>query len=326
MAAFEDTDVTEVYLNPQDSRVRFDTRSRGKVESDLQLPPQRVEMFLNAIASHHDFRLDGDHPRLQAELPQRYFRGARLQAFLPPITVGPCFNVRKPPAVVYSLDEYVECGTLLPAWRRALRDAVAAHENILVVGGTNTGKTTLANALIREIADVCPGERVVILEDTVELQCSASDHLALRTGAGLSLVDLVKSTLRTNPNRIIVGEVRDASALDLLDAWATGHSGGVATLHASTPAGALARLDRLAQRANVPSQRALIAEAIHLVVILEGGNASRRISDVVRVTGLTSDGRYIITHCTESGAWIPAATLHVTPLPESSNLVVPFLS
>lgn len=326
MAAFADTDVTEVYLNPQDSRVRFDTRSRGKVESDLHLPAERVEMFLNAVASHHEIHLDVDHPRLQAELPQQHFRGARLQAFLPPITLGPCFNVRKPPAVVYTLDEYVERGALNSAWRHTLRDAIAEHENILIVGGTNTGKTTLANALIREIAEVCPGERVVILEDTVELQCRAPDHLALRTGAGLSLVDLVKSTLRTSPNRIIVGEVRDASALDLLDAWATGHPGGVATLHASTPMGALSRLDRLAQRANVPSQRALIAEAIHLVVILEGGNMNRRISDLVRVAGLTSDGRYIITHCTESGAWIAAATLHAVESSELSNTAAPAFS
>lgn len=305
-AAFADADVTEVYLNPQDSRVRFDTRSHGKLDSGFVLPPDRITMFLNAVASHQGVRLDAANPRIQAELPIDVFRGARLQGFVPPIAAGPCFNIRKPPAVVYPLEDYVARGLLLPAWRLAVGEAVVEHHNILVVGGTNTGKSTFANAVIREMAEVCPGERVVILEDTVELQCAADDHLALRSGPGLPLVDLVKHTLRTSPNRIVVGEVRDASALDLLDAWATGHPGGCATLHASSAPGALERLDRLAQRANVPPQRHLIAEAIHLVVVLRGDNDRRRVSDLVRVTGLASDGRYSLTRCTESGTWIPA--------------------
>lgn len=304
-AAFADADVTEVYLNPQDSRVRFDTRSRGKVDSGFRLPPDRITMFLNAVASHQGVRLDATNPRFQAELPADLFRGARLQGFVPPIAAGPCFNVRKPPAVVYPLDDYVSRGLLLPAWRAAVREAVVAHHNILIVGGTNTGKSTFANAVLREMAEVCPGERVVILEDTVELQCAADDHLALRSGPGLPLVDLVKHTLRTSPNRIVVGEVRDASALDLLDAWATGHPGGCATLHASSAAGALDRMDRLAQRANVPPQRHLIAEAIHLVVVLRDDRGRRRVSDLVRVTGLAPDGRYSLTRCTENGTWTP---------------------
>ena len=149
-------------------------------------------------------------------------------------------------------------------------------------------------ALLLEIADQYPHERVVVLEDTVELNCPVRDHLALRTTADLSLAALVKATLRTSPNRIVIGEVRDHAALDFLDAAVTGHPGGLCTVHASTAAGALARLDRLAQRANVPPQRELVADAVDLVVVLQGDHRTRRVSELVRVAGLTPDKQFIL--------------------------------
>ena len=298
--AFADEDVTEVYLNPQDGMVRVDTRSRGKIATGEPLPPHRVEMFLNAVAAIIGTTITRDQPRLQAELPAGLFRGSRLQGFVPPVTAGPSFTIRKPPAVLYSLDDYMAAGIISEDQRAALRNAASSHWSILVVGGTNSGKTTLVNAILREITDQFPHERIVILEDTVELQCSAPDHLALRTGPNVTLAELVRSTLRTSPDRIVVGEVRGPEALDLLDAWATGHPGGVATVHASTPEGALLRLDRLAQRANVPSQTALIAEAVDLVALIEGSNRGRRVSDLVRVTGLDADGRFLLNRLSGS--------------------------
>ena len=297
---FADDDVTEVYVNPQDGAVRVDTRSRGKIATGDHLSPHRIEMFLNAVAATTGATLTREHPRLQAELPIALFHGSRLQGFVPPVTSGPTFTIRKPPSVIYTLDEYVDSRILSPRERAVLADAVAAHLNVLVVGGTNSGKTTLVNAILREITERFPQERLVILEDTVELRCMARDNLALRTGPDVTLAELVRSTLRTSPDRIIVGEVRGPEALDLLDAWATGHPGGVATVHASTPEGALLRLDRLAQRANVPAQPELIAEAIDLIVVIEGGNSGRRVSDLVRVEGLGSDGRFVLHRFTEA--------------------------
>jgi type IV secretion system protein TrbB len=299
VSAFADEDVTEVYVNPQDGAVRVDSRSRGKIATGDHLSPHRIEMFLNAVAATTGATLTRDQPRVQAELPAAVFRGSRLQGFVPPVTSGPTFTIRKPPSVVYSLDEYVDARIISHRERAVLCQAVAEHWNVLVVGGTNSGKTTLVNAVLREITERFPQERLVILEDTVELRCSAPDHLALRTGPSVSLAELVRSTLRTSPDRIIVGEVRGPEALDLLDAWATGHPGGVATVHASTPEGALLRLDRLAQRANVPPQTALIADAIDLIVVIEGGNSGRRVSDLVRVTGLAPDGRFVLHRFTE---------------------------
>ena len=304
--AFADDDVTEIYVNPQDGVVRFDTRSRGRIESDVSVAPTRVEMFLNAVATSLGVTLGVDHPGLEAELPAVGFQGSRLQGFVPPVTRAPAFTIRKPPAVVYSLDDYVAAGVISGAQRVEFRRAVGEHQNILIAGGTNTGKTTLANALLKEITDLFPTERLVILEDTVELQSVAPDHLALRTSPTMSLAQLVKSALRTSPTRIVVGEVRGSEALDLLDAWATGHPGGVATVHASSPEGALLRLDRLAQRANVPPQRHLVAEAVHLIAVLEGAHARRRLTDLGRVEGLDRDGRFVLhrlttTHATSSG-------------------------
>jgi P-type conjugative transfer ATPase TrbB len=291
LEALDDPDVTEIYVNPSPSggqlggQLYLDTRSQGRVPTDTRFPPEQVLRFLNLVASRLPAVVNAAHPLLQAELPVDGFLGARVQGLIPPVAAAPCFNLRKPPAVVYSLDEYVAAGILLPRHRQALAEAIAGRRNILIVGGTASGKTTLANAVLLEITAAFPGSRIVVLEDTVELRCSAPDHLALRTSGSVSLRDLVKAALRTSPDRIVVGEVRDEAALDLLDAWQTGHPGGVATLHADDPLAALNRLDRLAQRAGVGSQADLVGEAIHLVVVIAGGSRRRRVTALAQVHG-----------------------------------------
>lgn len=291
MAAMEDEDVTGIALNP-DGALRVESRSRGRFDSGVRLTPSQVLQFLNAAATHVGTSLTPERPLLQAELPRARFRGARLQGFVPPVTSGPAFVIRKPASAVYALDEYVQRGTLSPRHRGILRIAVRERWNLLVVGGTGTGKTTLANALLREIAELCPADRILVLEDTVELQCSAPDSLSLRTPEGGALSELVKASLRADPSRIVVGEMRDAAALDWLDAASTGHPGSLATLHATTPEGALLRLDRLARRGSDVCHRELIAEAVDLLVMIEGKHASRRVSSLVRVGGLDDAGRY----------------------------------
>jgi P-type conjugative transfer ATPase TrbB len=291
--AVRDPDVTELYVNASGA-LYVDTRSRGRVDTGSALSAEQVFRFLNLVASAHATLLTAARPQLQAELPRELFHAARLQGCIPPLTAAPTFNLRKPPAVVYSLDDYVEARILAPAHREALGEAVRQRQNVLIAGGTASGKTTLANALLREIAGVHPRDRIVILEDTIELQCSARDHLALRTTETLRLQDLVKAALRTSPDRIVVGEVRDEAALDLCDAWETGHPGGCGTLHAETAQGALHRLDRLAQRNNVPPQPELVASAIDLVVVIAGGSSQRRVTEIAEVAGY--DGRhYLLT-------------------------------
>lgn len=184
---------------------------------------------------------------------------------------------------------YVMDGIISSAQAAFLAQAVRERLNIVIAGGTSTGKTTLANALLDEVART--GDRVLILEDTRELQCLADDQVALRTKPGVaSMAELVRSTLRLRPDRIVVGEVRGSEALDLLKAWCTGHPGGIATVHAGSAAGALARLEQLIQEAVVTVPRALIAEAVDVVVFIAGRGTSRRVREVARVTGLSADG------------------------------------
>ena len=289
MAGFCEESVTEVYSNP-DGAVWFDTRTCGKLRQDVRLAPERAEQFLNAVADLHGLTISAERPVLQAELPLEIFRGARLQGFCAPVASSFCFVVRKPPSIVYDLDHYVAKGMLSASGQAVLKQAVAERWNVLVAGGVGSGKTTLVNALLQEVALQCPDDRIVVLEDTVELQCRAADHLALRTPAGGTLAALVGHTLRAYPRRIVVGEVRGAEALDLLDAWSTGHPGGLGTFHAEDAGSALLRLDRLCQRAGVPSQATLIAEAIDLIVVMVGGHAPRRVKDLVRVHGLQPSG------------------------------------
>ena len=177
----------------------------------------------------------------------------------------------------------------------ALRRAVADRRNILVCGGTSSGKTTLTNALLAEVA-AC-NERVILIEDTRELQCAAPNLVAMRTKDGVAtLSDLVRSSLRLRPDRIPVGEVRGSEALDLLKAWGTGHPGGIGTIHAGSGIGALRRLEQLIQEAVITVPRALIAETIDLVAVLAGRGSSRRLVELARVDGLGPDGDYAITH------------------------------
>lgn len=298
MQAFRDPDVTEIYVNP-DGLLWLIRHSEGRVCTEMRMEASHLYQFINSAASSLDQSVTAENPSLQAELPKDLFNGARLQAEVPPVVARPTFNLRKPPTKIYSLESYVENGTLSAAWYKALRYAVKVHWNIVVAGPTHSGKTTFCNALIKEMADQCPRERFVLIEDTRELQCAARDVLDYRTAGCLSMADLVKRTLRRTPDRIIVGEVRDEAALQLLEAWSTGHPGGCGTLHASSPEGALNRLDRLCRRANVPSQMELIAESVDLVVVIKPVPGGRRVTDMARVEGLNDSGQYIIKRLTE---------------------------
>ena len=212
---------------------------------------------------------------------------------LPPVALAPCFAIRKPAAKIFILADYVRAQIMVPIQAEALKHAVRERRNILVAGGTSSGKTTLANALLAEIADC--DERVILIEDTRELQCAAVDCVALRTRPGVvSLADLVRSTLRLRPDRIIVGEVRGAEALDMLKAWNTGHPGGIATVHANSAHAALYRIEQLIQESVSVIPRRLIAEAIDLVVFIAGRGSSRRIETIAEVTGLDANGDYVV--------------------------------
>ena len=286
----EDASVVEVMLNP-DGRIWIDRLSEGLADTGERLSPADGERIVRLVAHHVGAEVHAGSPRVSAELPET---GERFEGLLPPVVSAPAFAIRKPAVAVFTLDDYVGAGIMSATQAEALRAGVAARANILVAGGTSTGKTTLTNALLAEVAKT--SDRVVIIEDTRELQCAAPNLVAMRTKDGVaSLSDLVRSSLRLRPDRIPVGEVRGAEALDLLKAWGTGHPGGVGTIHAGSAIGALRRMEQLIQEAVVTVPRALIAETIDLVTVLSGRGSARRLSELVRVEGLGPDGDYRVT-------------------------------
>jgi type IV secretion system protein VirB11 len=263
--------------NP-DGRVWIERHGFGRGPLDLTLAAAHVERVIRLVATLTGAQAHRERPIISAELPPR---GERFEGVLPPVSRSPCFSIRKPAQVLFRLQDYVAAGMMSAGQKTTLEDAVRARANILIAGGTGSGKTTLANALLAEIAAL--DERVVILEDTRELACAAQDVVALRTRAGVvSLSDLVRSTLRLRPDRIIVGEVRGPEALDLLKAWNTGHPGGIATIHANSARAALSRLEQLCMEVCERPPTALIEEAIDLVVfIARGGSAGRIVADIL---------------------------------------------
>ncbi|MCA1402190.1 P-type conjugative transfer ATPase TrbB [Bradyrhizobium sp. BRP56] len=286
----EDDAVVEVMLNP-DGRLWIDRLSVGLTDTGERLSAVDGERIIRVVAHHVGAEVHAAAPRLSAELPET---GERFEGLLPPVVAAPTFAIRKPAVAVFTLDEYAASGIMRSDQAVTLRQAVSARMNILVAGGTSTGKTTLINALLAEVAKT--NDRVVLIEDTRELQCRAPNLVALRTKDGIvSLSDLVRSSLRLRPDRIPIGEVRGAEALDLLKAWGTGHPGGIGTIHAGTALGALRRLEQLIQEAVITVPRALIAETINVIAVLSGRGAERRLAELARVTGLGATGDYSLS-------------------------------
>ena len=291
----EDPGVIEVMLNP-DGRIWVDRLSEGLSDTGEKLSAADGERIVRLVAHHVGAEVHARNPRVSAELPET---GERFEGLLPPVVAAPAFAIRKPAVAVFTLDDYVDSGIMTGLQAEVLRLNVSTRANILVAGGTSTGKTTLTNALLAEVAKT--SDRVVIIEDTRELQCAAPNLVAMRTKDGVAtLSDLVRSSLRLRPDRIPVGEVRGSEALDLLKAWGTGHPGGIGTIHAGSGIGALRRLEQLIQEAVVTVPRALIAETIDLVAVLAGRGSSRRLVELARVDGLGPDGDYAITPATTS--------------------------
>src|SRR5213596_504545 len=288
-AWLEDPVIVEVMLNP-DGRLWVDRLTEGLIDTGERLAAADGERIVRLVAHHVGAEVHAARPRVSAELPET---GERFEGLLPPVVTAPAFAIRKPAVAVFTLDDYVAAGILTVAQAEGLRNAVRDRQNILVAGGTSTGKTTLTNALLAEIAKTA--DRVVLIEDTRELQCKAPNLVALRTKDGVAtLSDLVRSSLRLRPDRIPIGEVRGAEALDLLKAWGTGHPGGIGTIHAGSALGALRRLEQLIQEAVVTVPRALIAETVNVIAVLAGRGTDRRLSELTHVAGLGPNGDYVL--------------------------------
>lgn len=287
----EDPAVIEIMLNPNGEL--WVERLGQPMQLSGHMATSTAESLMNTIAATLKEELTARNPILECELP---LDGSRFEALIPPVVEGPTFTIRKKAIMVFTLENYVAEGTMTAAQRAAIEAAVRNRKNVLIVGGTGSGKTTLTNAVINYIVNVCPDDRLVILEDTRELQCTAKNAVLMRSVDQADMTRLLKATMRLRPDRILVGEVRDGAAHALLKAWNTGHPGGVATLHANSAAAGLIRMEQLVAEATHAPMQSLIAEAVDLIVSIEKHAGSRRIKEVLQVKG--HDGKGYATQST----------------------------
>ncbi len=285
-AALEDPSVVEIMLNP-DGRIFVERLGEGICEAGTMLPGT-AEIVIGSVAHALQSEADDTRPIVSGELP---IGGHRFEGLLPPVVGAPTFTIRKRASQLIALDAYVAAGVMSEGQADALRMAVSSRRNIVVSGGTGSGKTTLANAVIAEMVRVAPDHRLVILEDTAEIRCAAENAVALHTSDTVDMARLLKSTMRLRPDRIIVGEVRDGAALTLLKAWNTGHPGGITSVHANTAASALRRLEQLTAEASRQPMHEVIGEAVDLVVSIERTPTGRRLREILEVEGFV-DGHY----------------------------------
>ena len=292
LAALSDPDVTEVMCNP-DGCLWIESHAQGMREIGDRLTETQIESLIGTVAALLGTVVHGRAPIVEGELP---INGYRFEGILPPVSTAPTFVIRKSTSQAYTLEDYAKAGIMTTVQREVFLDAVRERRNIVIAGGTASGKTTLANALMREIVALGdPAERIVILEDTRELRCEARNAVQLHTGDAADLTRLVRVTMRLRPDRIIVGEVRGGEALALLKAWNTGHPGGITTVHANSAAAALLRLESLIQESGAPPQPRLVAETVDLVAFIVRTPEGRRVRELVRVNAYdVARGSYLL--------------------------------
>jgi type IV secretion system protein VirB11 len=280
MGALRDPEVVEVILN-SDGNLWIE-RLGQKMEMAGRMEAAQGKLVISLIASALETVVTNTNPIVEGELP---LDGSRFEGSLPPVCAAPSFAIRKKASRIFSLESYVEQGIMPESLLPELKRALDKHENILVVGGTGSGKTTFVNALIRSLSEICPDDRLVILEDTRELQSLSANTQFYRTSDEVDMTRLLRMTMRIRPDRILIGEVRDGAALALLKAWNTGHPGGIATVHANGAEEGLYRLEELIAEATQAPKQQLIGNAVDKVIFIERAAGGRRISEAMNVLG-----------------------------------------
>jgi Flp pilus assembly CpaF family ATPase len=310
IACLADGLTEDLVLNPDGAL--WVKRTRSAFTHVGTMSPTQAQSAFGTIAAMRGTVINHDQPILETELP---LDGSRFEAIVPPVVRRPVFAVRQRPRSIFTLDDYQNAGILTDRNdelnRRRHKDeflgtvrgkkhadvirwAVAQRKNILVVGSTGSGKTTLVNAILHWLTQVSPRDRVVLIEDTPELQCAVENSVALLAVANITMLECLRACMRLKPTRIVVGEVRGGEALTMLKAWNTGHPGGAATVHANDALSGLLRLESLVAEATSAPQQKLIAEAVNLVVFVDEEteiSAGRKVREVAVVLGY-DDGRY----------------------------------
>ncbi len=293
----EDASISEILINgPKDIFVE----SKGKlVKTTAQFPDEdSLRAAVNTVAQSVGRRISDEEPRLDARLPD----GSRIAVVIPPCARnGTTVSIRKFTQSKITFKDYVQMGSLSADGAQFLDVSMFLGKNIIVSGGTGSGKTTLLSLLCSRIPK---GQRVIVIEDSSELSINYEHVVNFETrqanqlGKGeVSMKDLLKSSLRLRPDRIIVGEVRASEAIELINAMNTGHKGCLGTVHANSPEDAIVRLEALAQSGDAKiSEKALVhqvSSAVNLIVqVSRYSDGSRRIGAISEIQGLNEDGTY----------------------------------
>jgi type IV secretion system protein VirB11 len=288
VTALENPDVLEICVN-SDGHIWLEEKEKSLYDTGERIHAENLTAELGTIAAMNGMELNENTPVLEGKLP---FDGSRVEGAIPPTTPdGPSISIRKHASAIFPLSRYVSEGRIPQEAAVFLREVIYDAKNILVAGGTSSGKTTFVNALIRELLEIAPNDRLIVIEDTQELQCATTNKQNFVASDSVSMQKLLKTAMRYRPDRIIIGEVRGGEALDLLKSWNTGHPGGLATVHANSASAALLRLEQLISEVSVTPMRALIAEAINIVVyMMEFGRLGRQVTEIIRVTGYGEEG------------------------------------
>ena len=281
----QDENIFEIYINA-DGKVWTDS-FEGRKCTGIEMTAAQVRQIILNVAALTNQLVTDEKPALDAEIPQNeYFDKCRFEGNLPRIVLSPTLNIRKHPKKIFTLENYVEQGILTKNQREIILRAIRDKKNIIAAGGTKSGKTTLLNAILAEISKL--NDRVILIEDTPELQCTAADCVSMRTLRTFTMSDCLRSVLRMTPDRIVVGEVRGGEALALLDAWSTGHGGGCSTVHSNSAKDTLLRLENMTARVSQNPQQATIGQAVNLIIYLKYTGNRRIVEDILEVEGYDS--------------------------------------
>jgi type IV secretion system protein VirB11 len=267
---FSDPKLTDIFCS-QDGSISLKKFGQDIEKTSIFLTVSERFQLLNQIAKYMEHNINFfSYPVLEGTIPVPEWNNARITAIFPPWLVAPSFTIRKPPQKIYTLEDYVANGQLSGEYNEIITGYIRENKNIIVAGGTGSGKTTLVNAIIKKKCEFFPKHRFFIIQDVSELQCDAeyADMPVIRSEQSMAAVSL---SLRYSPNCIIFGEVRKGSVMaELLDAWNTGHPGGVTTIHSNSAGATLVRIKKLLLD-HYPGEASLpdLYEYIDLVIYIQ---------------------------------------------------------
>lgn len=283
MKYMNDPEINEIMANC-DGKVFVDHYKEGMYYV-CDISPERARNVVTLVANHVNKEVTEKDPIVSAELPGS---GFRFEGNIPPISINSTFNIRKYSILDLDLNSYIEANIMTERQVQIIKEAVKGHRNILVVGGTGSGKTTLCNAILNEMAKY--NQRIIIIQDTNELKCKVENKVFFRSTMWTTIRDLLYTTLRRTPTRIIIGEVRDGVALNLIKAWNTGHSGGLCTLHADSASLGLMQLESYISEATAARQEIAIVNTIDLVIDIQRTGPKREVRKIIELKGCKVDG------------------------------------